>query len=166
MNSLRKKLVRSNDELNHANSELQGVNALIRQSEDRYRSILDNMEEAYYEVDLEGNFTFFNSTATKNLGYSSEEMMGMNFRRFVDKQNAQRVFQAYHEVFLTGQAIKGFDWEFINKTGEKSDVEASVALQLDARGKPVGFRGVVRDVSARKKAEEALRKSEEKYRTI
>ena len=166
MNDLRKKLIKSNDALNYANNELQGVNALIKQSEDRYRSIIDNMEEAYYEVGLEGNFTFFNSTAAKNLGYSSEEMMGMNFRRFVDTENAHKVFEAYHKVFLTGEAIKGFDWEFINKNGKKMDVEASVALQRDTQGNPIGFRGVVRDVSTRKQAEEALRKSEEKYRTI
>ena len=166
MNDLRKKLIKSNDELNNANNELQGVNALIKQGEDRYRSILDNMEEAYYEVGLEGNFTFFNSTAAKNLGYSNEEMMGMNFRRFVDAENANKVFEAYHKVFLTGDAIKGFDWEFINKNGKKMGVEASVALQRDTQGNPVGFRGVVRDVSTRKQAEEALRKSEEKYRTI
>ena len=166
MNDLRKKLIKSNDELNNVNNELQEVNVLIKQSEDRYRSILDNMEEAYYEVDLEGNFTFFNSTASKNLGYSNEEMMGMNFRRFVDMENANKVFEAYHKVFLTGDTIKGFDWEFINKNGKKMDVEASVALQLDTQGNPIGFRGVVRDVSTRKQGEEALRKSEEKYRTI
>ena len=166
MNDLRKKLIKSNDELNNANNELQEVNALIKQGEDRYRSILDNMEEAYYEVDLEGNFTFFNSTATKNLGYSNEEMMGMNFRRFVDTENAHKVFEAYHKVFLTGHAIKGFDWVFINKNGKKMEVEASVALQRDTQGNPIGFRGVVRDVSTRKQGEEALRKSEEKYRTI
>ena len=67
MNDLRKKLIKSNEELNNANNELQEVNALSKQGEDRYRSILDNMEEAYYEVDLEGNFTFFNSTAAKIL---------------------------------------------------------------------------------------------------
>ncbi len=166
MNDLRKKLIKSNDKLNNANNEFQEVNALIKQSEERYRSILDNMEEAYYEVDLEGNFTFFNSTASKNLGYSDEEMMGMNFCRFVDTENAHKVFEAYHKVFLTGDAIKSFDWEFINKDGKKMDVEASVALQRDTQGNPIGFRGVVRDVSTRKQGEEALHKSEEKYRTI
>jgi two-component system, cell cycle sensor histidine kinase and response regulator CckA len=166
MNGLRKKLTTSLDELSNANNELQKVNDLIKQSKDRYRSILDNMEEAYYEVDLEGNLSFFNSTAVKNLGYSNEEMMGMNFRRFVDTENAHKVFEAYHKVFLTGDAIKGFDWEFINKYGKKMAVEASVSLQRDIQGNPIGFRGVVRDVSTRKQGEEALRKSEEKYRTI
>jgi len=166
MNALRNRITRSNEELNLANKELQEMNALIKQNEDRYRSILDNMEEAYYEVDLEGNFTFFNSTAEKNLGYSSEEMKGMNFRRFMDAKNVQKVFEAYHEVFLTGHPIKGFDWEFISKSGKKRDVDASVTLKLDDQGNPVGFRGVVRDISERKKAEEALRRSEERYRTI
>ena len=57
-----------------------------------------------------------------------------------------KVFEAYHKVFLTGHAIKGFDWVFINKNGKKMEVEASVALQRDTQGNPIGFRGVVRDV--------------------
>lgn len=166
INALRKRLVKTNIELEDANREFNKANALIRQSEERYRSILDNMEEAYYEVDLKGNFTFFNSTAVKNLGYTNEEMMGMNFQRFVDEDNKLKVFNAYHKVFTTKKSIRGFDWEFFNSFGRKMAVEASVSLIEDASGEPVGFRGVVRDVTLRKQAEENLRKSEERYRTI
>jgi PAS domain S-box-containing protein len=139
--------------------------ALLR-SEERYRNILDNMQEAYYEVDLQGNFTFFNASAMAGLGYTSEEMQGLNFLRFVDHENARKVFHAYHGVFTTGKPIAGFDWEVINKHGERLPVAASVSLMHDAQGKPAGFRGVVRDVRERKKAEETLRQSEERYRNI
>ncbi|HOS26545.1 MAG TPA: PAS domain S-box protein [Deltaproteobacteria bacterium] len=138
----------------------------LRQSEERYRSILDNMQEAYYEVDLKGNFTFFNTAAMERLGYTDEEMQGMNFHRIVDRQNARRVFETYHRVFTTGKPVTGFDWEVINKSGGRLPVAASVSLKYDAQGKPVGFSGVVRDITERKKAEEALRQSEERYRSI
>ena len=138
---------------------------VVRKREERYRNILDSMVEAYFEVDLKGNLTFFNSTAVKRLGYSNEEMMGMNFHQFVDDENAKKVFDAFHKVFLTGETIKAFEWEFINKHGEKIAVESSVSLQRDENGSPIGFRGVVHDITDRKKAEAAQRESEEKYRS-
>ncbi len=134
--------------------------------ERKYRDIFEIMEEAYYEVDLQGHLTFFNSAAVKQLGYTNDEAMGMNFRQFVDENNARKVFDAFHEVFLSGKTIKGFDWEFINKHGERIPVESSVTLRLDENGAPAGFRGVVRDISERKKTEIALRESEDRSRLI
>ncbi len=139
---------------------------ILRKREERYRNILDSMEEAYFEVDLKGNLTFFNTTAVKRLGYTNEEVMGMSFHQFVDEENAKKVFEGYHKVFLTGEPIKGFDWELVTGTGERIAVESSVTLNRGEKGAPIGFKGIVRDISDRKKAEQALRESEEKYRTI
>jgi two-component system, cell cycle sensor histidine kinase and response regulator CckA len=138
----------------------------LRVSEERYRGILENMEEAYFEVDLKGDFMFFNSTAVTNLGYTNDEMKGMNFRKYVDLENADKVFEFFHKVYVTGEPIKGFDWEITKKNGEKVAVESSVALRRDNEGRITGFKGVVRDISKRKKAEDALKASEERYRTI
>ncbi len=138
----------------------------LKESEEHYRSILESMEEAYYEVDLGGNLTFFNPRAGQSLGLSDDVLKGLNFRKYMDEANAKKVFNAYHQVFLTGEPITGVDWELFDKDGHKITVEASVSLRKDAQGTPMGFRGVVRDVTQRKKAEDALRASEEKYRGI
>jgi PAS domain S-box-containing protein len=135
-----------------------------RKREERYRNILDNMEEAYYEVDLKGNFTFFNATAVTNLGYTDNVMMGMNFRQYVDEENASKVFEAYNKVFLTGESIKGFDWELISKESGKIPIESSISLMRDAQGNPIGFRGIIRDITERKKAEETLKETLESLR--
>ncbi len=140
--------------------------ARYRQSKERYRSILDNMEEAYYEVDLKGNLTFFNATAVTNLGYTNAETMGMNFRQYVSKDFERKVVDAFHRVFLTGESIKGVDWELISKTGGKKPVESSISLMRDVQGTALGFRGIIRDITERKRAEEALRESEEKFRNF
>lgn len=149
-----------------AEKALRESEARHRHSEERYRNILDNMEEAYYEVDLKGDLTFFNSTAMTNLGYSNDEMMGMNFRKYVDRENEQKVFEAFHRVFVTGEPSKGVDWELISKNGEKRPIESSISLIRDANGNPVGFRGIIRDITERKRSEEDLRESERKFRSL
>ncbi len=125
----------------------------LKVSEEKYRNILDSIEEVYFEVDLAGNFTFFNQALPKNLKYSSEELMGMNYREYVDEENARKIFEAFHQVFMTGKPTKAFDWEIRDKNGGRLFVEASVSLLRNSRQAPAGFRGIVRDITLRKEAD-------------
>jgi PAS domain S-box-containing protein len=136
----------------------------LRQSEERYRTILENIEDGYYEVDLPGNFTFFNDSLCRMLGYSRDEMIGMGNQQYTDQENRKKLFQAFNEVYRTGEPTKEFDWEVFRKDGTKVFGEISVSLIKDSKGKPIGFRGIARDITERKRAEEALRNSEERFR--
>jgi PAS domain S-box-containing protein len=133
----------------------------LRQSEERYRSILENTEEGYYEVDLAGKFIFFNDSLCRIYGYPREELMGMNNRQYMDQKTAKKLFEAFNQAFQTGEPGRVFDYEIIRKDGTKRYVEASISLQKDSSGRPTGFRGITRDVTERKHAEEALRKEKE-----
>ncbi|MCK5417060.1 MAG: PAS domain S-box protein [Desulfobacterales bacterium] len=132
---------------------VQAENAL-RESEEKYRTILQSIEEGYYEVDLAGNLTFFNDSLCRQLGYSRDELMGMNNRQFMSAETAQRVYETFSTVYETAKPAQAFDWEMIEKNGNKKFVELSVSLMRDSKGEPIGFRGVGRDISERKKAEE------------
>jgi len=125
----------------------------LRKSEERYRTILDNIEEGYFEVDIPGNFTFFNDSLCRVLGYSRDEMMGMNNRQYMDKENAQKIYQAFNQVYTTGEPYRSFDWEIVRKDGTKRFVESSVSLIRDSKGERIGFRGIVRDITERKRVE-------------
>jgi len=138
----------------------------LKESEERYRGILDNMEESYYEVDLKGRFTFFNNAIPRTYGYTEYELMGTSYKISMDKENIEKVFNAFNKVYVTGETIKGIDWKLKNKNGKEVYVEASVSLRRDSQGKPVGFKGITRDITERKQAEEALKKSEERYRFL
>jgi diguanylate cyclase (GGDEF)-like protein/PAS domain S-box-containing protein len=138
----------------------------LRESEERYRTILENIEDGYYEVDLAGNLTFFNDSMCRISGIPREELMGMNNRQYTDQENAKKLFQAFNQVYRTGEPCRELDWEIIKKDGFKRNIEASISLKRDSSGKPIGFRGMVRDVTERKRAEEALRESEEKFRQL
>ena len=140
--------------------------ASLQHNEEKYRTILDNIEDGYFEVDLKGNFTFFNNSVCRILGYSSSDMPGMNNRKYMDQKNAKKVFETFNRVYRTGKPAKGFDWEVIRADGSKAHVDTSVTLITDAAGNPIGFRGIARVITDRKQAEKDLRESEEKYRQL
>ena len=70
-----------------------------------HRNILEMINDGYFEVDLAGNLTFFNGAVCRILGYSKEELMGMNYRNYTDPADAKRVFQAYNLVYKTEDPI-------------------------------------------------------------
>lgn len=133
----------------------------LNESEKKYKNILNSMEDGYYEVDLSGDITFINPAFCKHLGYSKEELVGMNNRQFMTEDTAQRVFKTFNEVYRTGEPALAFDWENVTKDGTRRFVECSVALIRDSRGQPTGFRGVGRDITERKQAEERERLHQE-----
>ncbi|OGP89908.1 MAG: hypothetical protein A2031_06735 [Deltaproteobacteria bacterium RBG_19FT_COMBO_43_11] len=136
----------------------------LRQSEERYRNILESIQEGYFELDLDGNYTFTNEANCRLLGYTKEELIGMNYRRHTDEETAKKLYQPYYELYRTGKPIDALEVESIRKDGTKAIYETSVSLIKNSKGNPVGFRGVSRNVTERKNMEEALRQSEEKFR--
>ncbi|MGZ3590676.1 MAG: PAS domain S-box protein, partial [Thermodesulfobacteriota bacterium] len=156
----------ANEQLQREITERKRAEKALRKSEERYRSILENIQDGYFEVDLTGNFTFVNGVICKRLGYSREELIGMNNRQYTGETTAQKTYQLYNRVYRTGEPVGSFEEEIIRKDGTREIYELSVSLIRDSEGKPIGFRGISRDITERKRAEEALRESEEKYRTI
>jgi PAS domain S-box-containing protein len=138
----------------------------LRESEERYRTILENIEDGYYETDLPGDLTFFNDSLCRMLGYSKDEMMGMSNKQYTDEENRKKLFQAFNEVYSTGEPTKGFDWEVFTKDRRKLFGEVSVSLIKDSKGEPIGFRGIARDVTERKQAENALRTEKQRFETL
>ncbi|MBW2192987.1 MAG: PAS domain S-box protein, partial [Deltaproteobacteria bacterium] len=124
----------------------------LQESEEKYRTIIESAEDGYYEVDTHGNLTFFNDSLGNILGYSRDEMKGMNIRRSLDDDNTKKVTDTFNTVYSTGRTIKVTDWTMVRKDGEKRFVEPSVSL-IKEKGEPVGFRGFLRDVTQRKKTQ-------------
>jgi PAS domain S-box-containing protein len=138
----------------------------LRESEEKYRSILENIEEAYYEVDIAGRFTFFNDSLSKITGYSADETMGTNIRSYTDQNCAMEGAKAFRDVYTTGKSVKGFSWEITRKDGGKKHAEVSASLIRDGRGKGIGFLGIIRDVSERKQAEQQIKSSLKEKETL
>jgi len=136
-------------------TELWLARKAMKESEEKYRTILGNIEDGYYEVDIKGNFRFFNESMCKILGYSADELKGMNNRQFMSQETSKWVFQTFNQVYRTGEPTKALGWELIRKDGERRYVETSVSLLKDPNGDPLGFRGIARDITDRKLLEKA-----------
>ena len=128
----------------------------LRESEEKYRSILKNMEEGYYETDLNGNFTFANEAMARIIGYPHEDLPGMNNRQFTTAPNSAKIYAVYHEVFRTGAPAQILDYAVVKKDGSQGVIEASASLLRNTVGEPASFYGICRDVSQRKLVEMEL----------
>ena len=148
-------------------SKQKQVEKKLRESEARYRNILENMEEGYYEVDLAGNLTFFNNAFARMYGYPPEELMGINNRQYMTPETAEKVYRFFNELYRTGKTPSPIlDYEVIRKDGSVLTAEISVSMIKDAEGNPTGFKGIVRDGMEKNQLEKALKERENFYRTL
>ncbi len=134
----------------------------LRQSEERYRTILESIEDSYFEMDLAGNYTFVNDANCRIMGYSREEMIGMSYRAVMPQQDAKAVYQDFNRVYRTGEPITGLSYTFIHKDGVIGFGELAVSPLRNEKGEVIGFRGVGRDVTERVQTERDRRELEQK----
>jgi len=132
----------------------------LRESEEKYRTILESIEDGYFEVDLTGNFKFFNDSMCKIRGYSKDELIVMNNRDYMDPETSKKVYEIFNRVYKTGESVKGVEWESIRKDGSKIYSESSISLMKDSKDQPIGFQGIVRDITERKNLEKQLIQSQ------
>jgi len=127
--------------------------AALRESEEKFRTIIETTPDGYYEVDMDGNFTFFNDSMCKILGYSKEEMTALNQLELLDETNSQKLKDAFNKVLDSGNPLTSLGWTLSDKNRSLRFVESSVSLIKDPKGDPVGFGGFIRDVTQRQRAE-------------
>ncbi len=135
----------------------------LKLSEERYRLILDSIEDGYFEIDLsrKGRYVFVNDAFCRTAGFTRDELIGQSYVKFFDPDTAALLYDAYHKVYLTGEPLKALAYAVVGKDGATRYVEESVSLRKDASGEVVGFMGIRRDVTARTVAEREIANAKE-----
>lgn len=128
----------------------------LRDSENRYRSIIENIDEGYCEVDPNGNITFFNNRMRDILGYSREELTGMNTASLLEEKDIEEVFEHFADVYETDAPQPEFTCQIRRKDGTWKFVGLTPTVIKDSQGDKTGLRSIVRDVDRQKKYEESL----------
>lgn len=126
----------------------------LRGSEDKYRSILESIEEGYYEVDPEFRLQFFNDSFQSIFSRPHQELFQADFRELLTKTSAALLHNAFQEVVRTGRPATAVECEFGGKGGGyRRIIELSATVITDSRQKNTGFRGIVRDVTEKRMLE-------------
>ena len=131
----------------------------LLENETRLRFLLDNIKDCYFEFDLAGNLTFCNSATCRMCGYSMDELIGMNNREYTTPEVSKRMYEIFNAIYLTGKPAEVPGCEVIAKDGTVKICEFEASLMRDQGGSPVGFKGIIRDIST-------VRHTEEFYKTI
>jgi two-component system, cell cycle sensor histidine kinase and response regulator CckA len=137
-------------------TERKAMEEELRKSEEKYRNILESMEDVYFEVDLKGRLTFFNDAACAVIGYSRDELMGKHFKEYTSPETTKRIFSDFNEEYFSGEWKEIIDYEIITKSGSSRLMQVSSNLLRDQGGAPIGFRALARDVTNSRRLESQL----------
>lgn len=135
------------------------IEEALRRSEERYRELFENANDMITTIALDGIFLSVNRRTEQLLGYSREELIGQDSHRVATPASAAVGDERTRRVFA-GEAVPPmFALDLVRRDGTIVPVEARIRFMRDQEGKPIGFHGIYRDVTERKRAEEALQKA-------
>ena len=132
----------------------------LQDSESKYRTIIESMEESYFELDLQGTLTFVNGALCRMADRPAGKLIGTNQRDRTRKESADRLVHAFNQIFLTGESQHISNFEIIRPDESEVILELSASLIRDKKGEPTGFRVVGRDISERLRVESDKRRLE------
>jgi len=138
----------------------------LRKSEERFRSIVETTKEWIWIQDLQGRHTY-NSPALKAiLGYSPDEFPEQDYMMLIHEDDRRKEEEIFQKYMAEKKGWTGWVSRWKNKDGTYRYLESAATPLFDSKGELTGYLGAERDITDRIKAEEALRESEELYRTL
>jgi PAS domain S-box-containing protein len=138
----------------------------LGQSEERFRNLLETSSDWVWEIDENAVCTYASPKVRDILGWEPEEVLGKTPFDFMPVAEAQRVAGIFTPIALAQQPFSCLEHRSIHKDGYLVVLESSGTPFFDSKGKFLGYRGMTRDITERKRAEAALRESEELYRLM
>src|SRR5512143_2765976 len=111
----------------------------LRESEERFRRIIESAPVGYFELDLQGGFTFFNDATCGILGYPRQELGGHVQSEVADPSSRGRLAENFEQILASGQTAKSVDWILVRRDNAKRFVESSISVLRDSKERPSGF---------------------------
>ena len=154
-------------------SERKRMEAALRETDRLYRLLAENVSDVLWVTDMDFSFTYISPSASALIGFPMEEIMQMTVEQMLTPESYDRglkVFAEQMEIERSDDKNLSRHWtlevEMICKDGSTVWAEERVQFLRDDEGTPIGLLGITRDITERRRAEEALRQSEEEYRTL
>jgi PAS domain S-box-containing protein len=160
-----KETTTSIDYLNKEIGERKRAEYTLRESEERYRQIIESASDIIYRTDEKGYFTFVNPVAARTVGYSHDEVMGKHYLELIHPDYRDEAAKVYGSQVAKKINNTYYEYPVVRKDGTERWLGQNAQLIMED-GRITGIQAVARDITDRKKIEEALQKSEEIFRTI
>ena len=138
---------------------------VLAESEERYRQLVNHANDVIFITNATGHFTFINPIATRMLGYSIEELMGMHFLNLIRPDVRERAERFYRVQAARKTLNTYYEFPIQIKDGRELWIGQNVRSEIKD-GKAAGFHAVARNITRRKQAEEELQRSEERFRLV
>lgn len=156
----RETLAESNKKLEAEMEVRQAITMALKDSEEKYRTILETIKDAYFEVDLKGNFTFVNNALRNKLGYDYTQLIGLNYRSYMDDVNADKLELIFEKVYSNGESSPTFEIDVRRRDGSLITVSVLVSLLTGKDGSAIGYQGIARNITEHKEMEKRLQRAE------
>lgn len=137
----------------------------LRASQERYRLLVTKANDIIYRTDAMGRFTFVNPIAMRIMKYSEQELLGRRFIELIHPEHQKAAERFYGRQFVRQQLSTYYEFPAVAKDDREVWIGQNVQVLLE-ENKVVGFQAVARDITERKRAEEALLESEGRLRSI
>ncbi|MDX6530250.1 MAG: two-component system, cell cycle sensor histidine kinase and response regulator CckA [Blastocatellia bacterium] len=139
-------------------TERKSAGDALRESEERYRDLVENAHDIIYSQDLDGHYTSMNQAGAQITGYTIQEALSLNINQTVAPEFLAKAREMLARK-LAGENVTAYEMEIIAKDGHRITVEANTKLVFQD-GVPIGVQGIARDVTQRKQLEDQLRQSQ------
>jgi PAS domain S-box-containing protein len=159
-------LARLNEEYLQQIELCKATERALKDSEEKYRLLIEEAGDVVYSSDFSGHFTYVNPACAKLTGYTQNELLGKHFSELISPEWKERVIAFYASQFRDKKTETLFSFPMATKSGKEKWVEQTVVQLCDGE-KITGYRSIVRDISERKAAEgQLIQKSEELEKNV
>ena len=159
------KLKKTTRELRAEIAERKKAEEVLKKNEEKFRAILENIQDVYYQTDMQGKIVLISPSAAELYGVdSTDELIGCDIAETFYYYPEDRS-KSMEEIAKTGY-LKDYTVIMRRKDGTPVSAEINAHLIYDKEGNVIGIEGITRDISGREQAEESLRESEERYSSI
>ncbi|RPH50485.1 MAG: PAS domain-containing sensor histidine kinase [Desulfobacteraceae bacterium] len=150
-------------EIEQSGAEYRPARDALKKSEALYHDMVETSQDPVWQCDAEGRYTYLNPAWESVLGYTVEEMIGRKFSDFQSPETASRDLEEFVRL-MQGGSVKNYETIHIGKSGNEINLIFNAKFLISETGRIIGTSGTAHDITGLKKADSALRDSEEKYR--